>query len=57
MLEQMRNMIKEAEEFRALMEGRYKDKTELEQIKALLVDILCLLHVEFYIRTQVKNGD
>ena len=54
MLEQMRNMIKEAEEFRVLMEGRYKDKTELEQIRALLVDILCLLHVEFYIRPRVE---
>ena len=52
MLEKIGNMIKEAEEFRKLMEGRYKDKTEMEQIKALLVDILCLLHVEFYIRPQ-----
>ena len=57
MLEEMRNMIKEAEEFRALMEGRYKDKTELEQIRALLVDILCLLHVEFYIRPKVKDEE
>ena len=50
MLDEMGGMIKEAEEFRTMMENKYKDLTDLSQVKALLIDVLCLLHVEFYIR-------
>lgn len=50
MLKKMGDMVKEAEEFRAMMESRYKDDDPIERVRKLLIDVLCLLHVEFYIR-------
>ena len=49
-LERMGTMIKEAAEFRGMMEDRYKDDEAIERVRKLLIDIICLLHVEFYIR-------
>jgi hypothetical protein len=49
-LARMGTMIKEAAEFREMMENKYKDLDDTAHIKALLIDVLCLLHVEFYIR-------
>lgn len=46
---------KAAQEFREETEKRHADLPPMEELKALLVDILCLLHMEFYIRPQFKD--
>lgn len=50
MMKSMHEMSRGAGDFRKSMERRYKDIGSIEQVRALLIDVLCLLHTEFYIR-------
>ncbi len=50
MLGSMAGYSKTAKDFRAAMERRYGALGSVEELRALLIDILCLLHMEFYVR-------
>lgn len=57
MLDRIGNVIKEAGEFRNMIEARHSDKTQLDRIEALLVDILCVLNMEHYIRPKAEREE
>ena len=57
MLEKLGNVIKEAGEFRKMIEARHADKTQLDRIEALLVDVLCVLNMEHYIRPKAEREE
>lgn len=39
-----------AKAFRAAMQKKYDDVFSIEQLRDMLIDVLCMLHTEFYIR-------
>jgi hypothetical protein len=49
-LSQMRDAQTAARDFRKQVEESHRDLGPQERIQALLTDILCLLHMEFYVR-------
>lgn len=57
MLEKLSNAIAEASDFRKMVEAKHADKAQLDRIEGLLVDILCVLNMEFYIRPKTEREE
>lgn len=55
MLEKLASITKEATDFRKMIEAKHEGKPQLDRIESLLVDILCVLNMEYYIRPKARD--
>jgi hypothetical protein len=54
MIEQLSDVVKDADDFREMMEKKYEG--DPQEVKKLVIDLLCLIYVEFYVRPGFKDG-
>jgi hypothetical protein len=54
-LDQLSTYFKAAKDFREQVTNMHKELPLQERIEARLIDVLCVLNMEFYIRPQNKD--